>query len=160
MPERKRRAERYEELPPEPVNESTPPQSAASGVEPLLPLPHDVVATNTGVRLACTMAAMIGLFALFLCWVEKESRAIRRFAVQSATLTAAHALTGVAALLLSTLLGGVPYLGMIVTLLCLLFYIAVLTLLIVVRVRLMQRAWQGVRYDLPAAVERLIARYY
>ncbi len=121
---------------------------------------NGVLATNTGVRLACTMAAMIGLFGVFLCWAEKESRVIRRFAVQSASLTALHVLTGAAAMILSAAMGGIPYLGMIVTLLCLLIYIAVLILLIVVRVRLMERAWKGVRFEMPAALEGLIARYY
>ena len=69
--------------------------------------PHDILtffpeedqpllATNTGVRLACTMAAMLSPFALFLCWAEKESRVIRRFAVQSVALAALHLLGGAA----------------------------------------------------------------
>ena len=49
-----------------------------------------LLATNTGVRLACTMAAMLSPFALFLCWAERESRVIRRFAVQSAALAILH----------------------------------------------------------------------
>jgi len=151
MPARKRRTERYEDA----ARESAEPVQ-----EEHAPMAKGVLATNTGVRLACTMAAMIGLFAIFLCWAEKESRVIRRFAVQSAALTAMHVLTGVAAFILSAALGSIPYLGMMVTLICLLCYIAALILLIVVRVRLMERAWQGVRFDLPAGLERLLARYY
>lgn len=146
-PERKRRTARYD---------------AAEGeaAETAAPLPHNAVATNTGVRLACTMAAMIGLFALFLCWQERESRVIRRFAVQSAALTAIHALCAACALTLGFAVGGVPYLGLIVTLMCWLFYIAVLVLLVFGRIRLMEKAWQGVRFDYPAPVERLLARFY
>ena len=51
-----------------------------------------LLATNTGVRLACTMAAMLSPFAIFLCWAEKESRVIRRFAVQSTVLALLHLL--------------------------------------------------------------------
>lgn len=125
-----------------------------------LPLPQDVVATNTGVRLACTMAAMIGLFAIFLCWVEKESRVIRRFAVQSASLTATHAIMGAGVMLVCFVLGFVPYLGLLVTLIGWLVYIAALILLIVVRLKLMERAWRGLRFDLPAPMERLLRRFY
>lgn len=145
MPERKRRSERYEE-----------PTQGPDAHQPV----KELLATNTGVRLACTMAAMVGLFAIFLCWAEKESRVIRRYAVQSAALTAAHAAVGGGALALNLLLGGIPFFGLMVTLLCLLVYIAVLIALIVVRIRMMEHAWQGVRFDLPAAAERRIARYY
>ena len=48
----------------------------------------------------------------------------------------------------------------LVTLLCLLGYIAGLILLLITRVRLMQHAWQGVRFALPPALERIIHRYY
>lgn len=140
------------------------PPAEASAFQPLedlpIPPPRDVLATNTGVRLACTMAAMMGLFALFLCWAEQESRVIRRFSVQSACLTALHAAVGVAALVISAVLGAVPYLGVMVTLLCLLGYIAALLMLVVERVRLMRCAWQGVRFMLPRALEGIISRFY
>lgn len=119
-----------------------------------------LMATNTGVRLTCTLAAMIGLFAIFLCHAERESRVIRRFAVQSAALTAVHAACGAALLLLSRLLGGVPYLGMMVTLVCLLCYISLVLVLIVARFRMMEHAWQGVRFDLPGLLEKRLKRYY
>lgn len=144
-----------------------PPEEGAAQVEeaPVLqdaPVPpaRDLLATNTGVRLACTMAAMMGLFALFLCWAEQESRVIRRFSVQSACLTALHAAVGLGALLISALLGCIPYIGLVVTLVCLLAYLAALVLLIVVRLQLMRHAWQGVRFALPPVLERIIGRYY
>ena len=140
-----------------PAGASMPP---AEPYQDFIPQPRDVLATNTGVRLACTMAAMMGLFALFLCWAEQESRVIRRFSVQSVLLTALHAGVGLSALLFSSLLGGIPYLGLMVTLICLLFYIAVLILLVIARVKLMQHAWQGVRFVLPAALEQVVRRYY
>ena len=125
-----------------------------------IPAPREVLATNTGVRLACTMAAMISLFALFLCWAEQESRVIRRFSVQSVLLAAVHAALGLGALLISSVLGGIPFFGLMVTLMCLVCYIAGLILLLIMRVKLMQHAWQGVRFALPAALERIVRRYY
>lgn len=145
---------------PAPAEPMAAPEQPIAEEAASIPQPRDVLATNTGVRLACTMAAMMGLFALFLCWAEQESRVIRRFSVQSAALTALHAALGGMALLLSTLLGAIPFFGLMVTLLCLLGYIAGLILLLITRVRLMQRAWQGVRFALPAALERLVRRYY
>ena len=150
-PERRRRAAKYEGLPPEPsVDEPRVETPARAGL----------MATNTGVRLTCTMTAMIGLLALFLCHAEKESRVIRRFAVQSAALTVLHAACGAALLLVSRLLGGVPFLGMMVTLVCLLGYISLVLVLIVARFRMMEHAWQGVRFDLPRAVEKQLKRFY
>ncbi len=107
------------------------------------------LATNTGVRLACTMAAMLSLFALFLCWAERDSRVIRRFALQSAALMMTHALCGAFFALVGFLLRGIPFLGFLVSLLCYLGYFACLVALMIVRVRLMERAWHGQRYELP-----------
>lgn len=133
-------------------------------VEPVndapVPAARELLATNTGVRLACTMAAMMGVFAIFLCWAERESRVIRRFSVQSACLTVLHAILGAAALMISAILGAIPYVGLMVSLMCLLGYIAGLILLIVARVLLMRSAWQGVRFTLPRPMERIIQRYY
>lgn len=118
-----------------------------------------LLATNTGVRLACTMAAMLSPFAVFLCWAEQESRVIRRFAVQSAALAALH-LCGAALLgIISLLVGSVPYFGFLMTLMGWLIYIAVALAALFLRVRLMERAWHGRKFDLPL-LERSIRRYY
>lgn len=109
----------------------------------------EVIATHTAVRLTCTLCAMIGLFGVFMCWAEKESRAIRHFAVQSAGLTAAHGLTALLLVLAGTILGGVPYLGFMVNLMGWLIYMVVLALMVIVRVRMMKHAWQGVAYQAP-----------
>ena len=157
QPERRRRTERFEQTE---YDVSAPEQPEITQEEASIPPARDLMATNTGVRLACTMAAMIGLFAIFLCWAEKESRVIRRFSVQSAALTAVHALAGVLALAVSLLLGGIPYLGLMITLFCILGYASVLILTVLFRVQLMKYAWQGVRCVLPARIEKLLARFY
>ncbi|MGN1368131.1 MAG: hypothetical protein ACI4WX_04635 [Aristaeellaceae bacterium] len=118
-----------------------------------------LLATNTGVRLACTMAAMLGVFAIFLCWAEKESRVIRRFAVQSATLTALHLCGGAVLGVISLVVGQVPYLGFLMTLLGWLIYIAVAIMVLFLRIKLMEHAWHGRRFELPL-LEGLIRRFY
>ena len=137
------------------------PQETA--VQEELPLfaegPQEQLATNTGVRLSCTMATMISLFACFLCWVEKESRVIRRFAVQSVAISAAHLLTGAVLLALGFVSGVIPYFGFLMSLLCWLVYIAVLIVLVALRIRLMASAWHGRRYDLPL-LERFARKFY
>lgn len=120
---------------------------------------QEIIATNTGVRLSCTMAAMIGLFGAFLCWAEKDSHVIRRFAVQSTALTVVHALLGIVLLLCGTLLGQLPYFGLLTSLICWLTYISILLLLLYQRIRLMENAWHGRRHTLPM-LEKLLRRYY
>lgn len=118
-----------------------------------------LLATNTGVRLTCTMAAMLSPFAIFLCWAEKESRAIRRFAVQSAALTGVHLCGGALLGIISLLVGRVPYFGFLMTLLGWMIYVAVAVVVLAGRIKLMERAWHGRKFDLPL-LERLICRYY
>lgn len=118
-----------------------------------------LMATNTGVRLACTLAAMIGVFALFLCWAEKEKTVIRRFAVQSAALLILHLLGGAFLGIVSLIVGSIPYLGFLATLLGWLIYIAVAIVVLFLRLKLMEHAWHGRRFVLPG-IERLAARFY
>lgn len=118
-----------------------------------------LLATNTGVRLACTMAAMLSPFAIFLCWAEKESRVIRRFAVQSTVLALLHLLGGAFLGIISLLVGSVPYFGFLMRLMGWLIYIAVALVALFLRLKLMEHAWHGRRFDLPLA-ERFIRRYY
>ena len=152
--DRRPRAQR-EYAPPKPEKQQEPQDILSFLPEENQPL----LATNTGVRLACTMAAMLSPFALFLCWAEKESRVIRRFAVQSTALAAMHLLGGAALGIVSLLVGSVPYFGFLMTLMGWLIYIAVALVALFLRVKLMERAWHGRRFDLPL-MERLISRYY
>ena len=118
-----------------------------------------LLATNTGVRLACTMAAMLSPFALFLCFAEKDRTVIRRFAVQSVSLLMLHLLGGAFLGVTSLLVGSVPYLGFLVQLLGWLIYIAVAVVALILRIKLMERAWHGRRFELPL-LERLAAKFY
>lgn len=118
-----------------------------------------LLATNTGVRLACTMAAMLSPFAIFLCWAERENRVIRRFAVQSAALTGVHLCGAVLLGVISLLVGRVPYFGFLMTLLGWMIYVATAVVVLAARVKLMERAWHGRGFELPL-LEKIIRRYY
>ena len=152
------------------TNESTPrrtrryqqqepaPQERQTGAEEQ-PVGQDVIATNGTVKLTCTLAAMMSVFALFLCYAEKNSPAIRRFSVQSVTLSAVHLLVGIALAFVGSLLGFIPILGFLITLVCWLVYIALLIAVLVVRVRMMLAAYQGLKFSLPlldGAIDRFI----
>ena len=118
-----------------------------------------LMATNTGVRLTCTLAAMLSPFAIFLCWAEKESRVIRRFAVQSAALAAVHLFGAALLAIISILVGQVPYFGFLMMLMGWLIYVAAAVVVLAMRVKLMERAWHGRRFELPL-LERMIRKYY
>ena len=109
----------------------------------------EVLATNRTVCLASALSAMSVLLALFLLQTEHDSRAIRWNSVQSVLLRAAHLLLAAALWLLATLIGWIPILGYLVTLLCWLCYSGMLLWLTLQRYRLMQAAWQGLRFQVP-----------
>lgn len=125
---------------------------------PVRPRP-EVIATNTAVRLTCTLCAMCGLLAIFMCWAEKESRAIRHFAVQSAAVTALHIFGALLLFLVSGLLGSIPFLGFLLSMVGWLVYFALLVAIVAVRARMMLHAWRGVRFTLPG-LWRVLERFY
>ena len=139
--------EPYEEAPYEapPYEETYYEPERATRVPPK----PEVIATNTAIRLTCTLCAMMGLLAIFMCWAEKESRAIRHFAVQSAAVTGLHLFCALMLFLISGLLGGIPFLGFLLTMVCWLCYIALLIVVVVVRARMMLHAWRGIRFTIP-----------
>lgn len=110
---------------------------------------RQVIATNRAIRLSCTLAAMSGLFALFLCFAERESDAIRRYAVQSVAVLGMNLICGLIALLIGLSLGSIPLMGFVISLLCWLIFIGCTLVMIVVRVRMMLYAWRGLYFRLP-----------
>ena len=119
------------------------------------PLAREIIATNRTVLLTCTLAAMLSLFGLFLCFAEKRSRAIRHFAGQSAALLGMHAVLALAIFALGSLLGSLPLIGIVLRGLCLVVYLAALLVIIVLRIRMMFFAYQGIRFTLPVVGERI-----
>lgn len=137
----------YEEMPEETYAEEQPPE------EP------EVIATNGTVKLTCTLAAFCSLMALFLVFADKRSRAIRHFSVQSLGIAAAHVLGIAALVLIGALLGGIPFLGFLISILCWLLYAALFVICITLRVRLMLAAYRGVRFTLPLIGEQLASTF-
>lgn len=117
--------------------------------EPYRERVNEIIATNRTVLLTCTLAAMMPLFALFLLFAEKKSRAIRHFSMQSVALSACHAAVAAVILLVCTLFGVIPYLGFLMNLVGWIAYICAVLMMLVVRVRMMLFAWRGVRFFLP-----------
>ena len=122
------------------------------------PLAREIIATNRTVLLTCTLAAMIGLFGLFLCFAEERSRAIRHFAGQSAALLGMHAVLALALFALGSLVGTLPLIGIVLRGLCLVVYLAALMVIIVLRIRMMFFAYRGVRFTLPLVGEAISRR--
>lgn len=118
----------------------------------------EIIATNRMVLLTCTLAAMMPLFALFLLFAEKKSRAIRHFSFQSAALSACNVALALVLLLVNAIFGVIPYLGFLVNLILWIVYICAVIIMLGLRIRMMLFAWHGVRFALPFIgrwVERL-----
>lgn len=107
------------------------------------------LASNLTIRLAATQAAMFSPFALFLLFAERKSRALRHYALQSVALTGVNLVFGLIVLGVCSLLGAIPLFGFVTRLAGWLVYLAMLIALLVLRVRLMQHAWHGYRWDVP-----------
>ena len=116
---------------------------------------QELIATNRMVLLTCTLESMMSLFALFLLFAEKKSRAIRAFAAQSVGLAVCHLAAALMLVLVDAVFGGIPFIGFLMNLVCLLAYIAVLIVAVFLRVRMMLAAWRGVRFTLPVVGRRL-----
>lgn len=123
-------------------------------MDPIEEVPHrehveEMLATNRMVMLSCTLAAMLPFFALFLVFAEKESRAIRHYAVQSLGLAVCHLLLAGALMLVNMVFGGIPYLGFLLNLILWIVYIASAIVMLILRIRMMFMAWQGRMFTLP-----------
>ena len=116
---------------------------------------QEIIATNRMVLLSCTLAAMMPLFALFLLFAEKKSRAIRHFSMQSVMLSAVHLLVAGVLVVACAILGGIPYFGFLLNLAGWIVYIAALIVILILRIRMMFFAWQGVKFTLPIIGSRI-----
>ncbi len=119
------------------------------GEEDPEPAPREIVATNRTIRLSCTLAAAVGPFALFLLFVEHESRAIRRFSVQSVGLTVLHLLAAILMGILGTATASAPVVGAALNAFCWIIYLCSALTCLILRIRLMAAAWQGFALRLP-----------
>ena len=79
--------------------------------------------------------------------------------MQSAALSVVHLCGAVLLAVIGFLVGQVPYFGFLMTLMGWLIYVAVAVVVLAMRIKLMERAWHGRRFELPL-MERLIRKYY
>ena len=126
----------------------TPPHSVSAAPRP------QIISTNMTINLTCTLCAICGLFALFLRFADTRSKAVRRFAVQSAGLTCTFVFCSVCLWVVSLLLGWLPLVGGFFTGLLGLVWVALLCGDVYLRWRMMTHAYRGEAYILPLIGEK------
>ena len=113
------------------------------------PASREIVATNRTIRLSCSLAAACGPFALFLLFVEHESRAIRHFSAQSVGLSALHLLSALIMGALGAATAAAPVVGTALNVFCWMAYLCAALTCLILRIRLMAAAWRGFAFRLP-----------
>ena len=115
----------------------------------------EIISTSQAVNLTSTIASLSALFALFFCFADQRSRAVRRFSVQSVGLGAIHLLLGMVIWILCEVLGWIPLIGSVLRGLLLLVLTLATILVIVLRVRMALHAYRGEAHVLPVIVQAL-----
>lgn len=115
----------------------------------------EVISTSQAINLTTTIASVSTLLSIFLLFADQRSKAVRRFAVQSAGLGICHIAAGLLCYLFAALLGGIPLVGQLLGVLLIMVFIAVTGLVVYLRVRMMLHAYRGMAYVLPVIGQRL-----
>ena len=115
----------------------------------------EIISTSQAVNLTSTIASLSVLFALFFCFADQRSRAVRRFSVQSVGLGAIHLLLGMVIWILCEVLGWIPLIGGVLRGLLLLVLTLATILVIVLRVRMALHAYRGEAHVLPVIGQAL-----
>ena len=115
----------------------------------------EIISTSQAVNLTSTIASLSALFALFFCFADQRSRAVRRFSVQSVGLGAIHLLLGMVIWILCEVLGWIPLIGGVLRGLLLLVLTLAMILVIVLRVRMALHAYRGEAHVLPVIGQAL-----
>lgn len=115
----------------------------------------EIISTSQAVNLTSTIASLSALFALFFCFADQRSRAVRRFSVQSVGLGALHLLLGMVVWILCEVLGWIPLIGSVLRGLLLLVLTVATIAVIVMRVRMALHAYRGEAHVLPVIGQAL-----
>ncbi len=115
----------------------------------------EIISTSQAVNLTSTIASLSALFALFFCFADQRSRAVRRFSVQSVGLGALHLLLGMVVWILCEVLGWIPLIGSVLRGLLLLVLTIATIAVIVLRVRMALHAYRGEAHVLPVIGQAL-----
>ena len=108
-----------------------------------------VISTSQAVNLTASIASLNSLAALFLCFADQRSRAIRRFSIQSVGLGALELALCMAIWILTLLLGWIPLVGGVLRGILITVLVVALLLTLVLRVRMTFHAYRGEAYVLP-----------
>ena len=115
----------------------------------------EVISTSQAVNLTSTIASLSALFALFFCFADQRSRAVRRFSVQSVGLGAIHLLLGMVIWILCEILGWIPLVGSVLRGLLVLVLTVATVIVIILRVRMALHAYRGEAHVLPVIGQAL-----
>ena len=115
----------------------------------------EVVSTNQSINLTCTLAAFMGVFALFLYFADERSVAVRRVSVQSIALLIAEVAITLGLWVLGVIFSVIPILGTIMSIILWLAFIAMVVVAIFLKYQLMFNAYRGRAYVLPIVGEQI-----
>ncbi len=114
-----------------------------------VPNEPEIVSTSQAINLTCTLAAVSGLFALFLYIADKRSIAVRRISVQSIALAGGYLCAAVVLWIVGTLLGLIPILGLMIVIIFWLLFFVLTMASIFFKIQMMLHAYRGEAYQLP-----------
>lgn len=114
-----------------------------------------VISTNQTVNLTATLASICFASGLFFCFADQRSRTIRRYSVQSVGLGVFWIAIVMMLWILSALLGWIPVVGTVFSIIFLIIGIACTVANLILRVKLMFQAYRGLAYVLPVIGEML-----
>jgi len=110
---------------------------------------HELVSTNQAINLTCTLAALSGLFALFLYFNDHRSRAVRKMSVQSIGLMAGYALSTVCLMACQAFFGLIPIVGVVMGVILWVALVALSLSVVYLKIQMMKQGYQGYAYQLP-----------
>lgn len=115
----------------------------------------EIVSTSQAVNITSTIASISTLAALFLCFADQRSQAIRRFSIQSVGLGVVHVALAFVFWLINALLAWVPFIGYWIHVMLVVIFIAATLLFFASRIHMMFHAYRGEAHVLPLIGESL-----
>lgn len=117
-----------------------------------------VISSNATINLTCFLAAVMGLIGLLLYFADRHSIAVRRTAVQSATLFVVNCFATAILWVLALAFGAVPLIGGVLSVIFWILWFAYMAFSLVLRWRLALYAYRGQGYVLPL-VGKLVRKF-
>jgi Predicted membrane protein len=115
----------------------------------------EVIATSPIIQLISTLAALSSLFALFLFFADKKSRAVRRTSVQSIGMGALFLVLSLLIFTLNAIFSALPIIKLVAGLVLTILHWALAAWFAYVKVKLMFHAYRGTAYTVPLIGEHI-----